>query len=180
MRNPEKGAVVRVIGLMGVIARHGGGGLYYLLTDIHGLMASVREDFRAPLDQENVRPPLRPTMPYGKWTCADGREVLFNRDYRPIWERRNGGNATQGVPYEWVAFERQEGFYDDGDTPWRDRRALAKCQAILNAWGAPPSLTPPRQQWLDYLHEAERCDFRLTLNGPRHARKLQAEHAAQM
>jgi hypothetical protein len=25
--------------------------------------------------------------PYGCWTCADGREVLFNRTYHPIYER---------------------------------------------------------------------------------------------
>jgi hypothetical protein len=25
--------------------------------------------------------------PYGKWTCADGREVLFNRLYWPILQR---------------------------------------------------------------------------------------------
>jgi hypothetical protein len=22
--------------------------------------------------------------PYGKWTCEDGREILFNRYYKPI------------------------------------------------------------------------------------------------
>jgi hypothetical protein len=28
--------------------------------------------------------------PYGMWTCADSRQVLFNRRYRPILERRPG------------------------------------------------------------------------------------------
>ena len=26
--------------------------------------------------------------PYGRWTCADGRQVLFNRGYNPIWSWR--------------------------------------------------------------------------------------------
>ena len=25
-------------------------------------------------------------LPYGMWTCADGREVLFNRFYEPIMQ----------------------------------------------------------------------------------------------
>jgi hypothetical protein len=29
----------------------------------------------------------RNDLPYGKWTCPDGREVLFNRFYEPIWQR---------------------------------------------------------------------------------------------
>ena len=24
-------------------------------------------------------------LPYGRWRCADGREVLFNRGYTPLW-----------------------------------------------------------------------------------------------
>ena len=30
---------------------------------------------------------LHSWLPYGRWRCADGREVLFNRFYEPIWER---------------------------------------------------------------------------------------------
>ncbi|PMD86649.1 hypothetical protein BWI97_26210 [Siphonobacter sp. BAB-5405] len=29
--------------------------------------------------------PMRLYIPYGKWSCEDGSEVLFNRDYQPLW-----------------------------------------------------------------------------------------------
>jgi hypothetical protein len=39
----------------------------------------------------------RARCPYGLWTCPDGREVLFNRDYRSVLERRGGRvTAAQG------------------------------------------------------------------------------------
>jgi hypothetical protein len=41
-------------------------------------------------------------LPYGKWTCPDGREVLFNRDYKPILERMPGQPAKPADPTEWV------------------------------------------------------------------------------
>lgn len=43
-----------------------------------------------------------PLMPYGAWRCADGREVLFNRGYYPIFERRPGGEAMRADPDEWI------------------------------------------------------------------------------
>ena len=43
-----------------------------------------------------------PLMPYGAWQCADGREVLFNRGYRPILERRPGADSIPADPDEWI------------------------------------------------------------------------------
>src|SRR4051812_34435506 len=37
-------------------------------------------------------------LPFGKWTCADGREVLYNRDYVALWQRRPGEPAEQADP----------------------------------------------------------------------------------
>ena len=39
---------------------------------------------------------------YGRWRCRDGREVLFNRGYRPLWERRPGQPVAIANPKEWV------------------------------------------------------------------------------
>jgi hypothetical protein len=52
-------------------------------------------------------------MPYGICYCADGREVLFNRDYVPICERYPGQSAKMADPTEWVPKVRQEWFYED-------------------------------------------------------------------
>lgn len=57
-------------------------------------------------------------LPYGKWTCADGREVLFNRAYFPLYEKMPGEPPTfVRPPYQHVPFVRQEWFYDDGNSP---------------------------------------------------------------
>jgi hypothetical protein len=74
----------------------------------------------------------RDCLPYGKWTCADGREVLFNRFYEPIYQRYPQGSAEAADRNEWVPWKRQEWFYDDGDS---ERRAIKYAEAILAEWG---------------------------------------------
>lgn len=77
---------------------------------------------------------MRNDMPYGIWTCEDGREVLFNRFYEPIWERRPGEAATQADPRERVRFVKQAWLYDDGTSkPDRKNRG----NALLKSWGLP-------------------------------------------
>jgi hypothetical protein len=74
--------------------------------------------------------------PYGKWTCADGREVLFNRWYEPIWQRLPGAVwAREADPQEWVPWEKQEWFYDDGVRPERLKRKRAAI--ALSEWELP-------------------------------------------
>lgn len=68
------------------------------------------------------------------WTCADGREVLFNRRYVPLLERRPGGPVSVADPAEWVPFVRQAWFYSGEHSEAESRdRALA----ALRAWGVP-------------------------------------------
>jgi hypothetical protein len=45
---------------------------------------------------------IRWQMPYGIYYCADGREVLFDRDYVPICERLPGMFPRMADPGEWV------------------------------------------------------------------------------
>jgi hypothetical protein len=64
-----------------------------------------------------IKHSVRRTLPYGKWTCADGREVLFNREYQPIMQRKDGvvSYADHG---EWVEnIVSHEYFYDDSCDP---------------------------------------------------------------
>ena len=69
-------------------------------------------------------------LPYGAWTCGDGRVVFFNRWYEPLVERLGGGEVREADPDEWVAWVGQEWFYDDGHTEAekvaRARGALAR------------------------------------------------------
>jgi hypothetical protein len=71
-------------------------------------------------------------MPYGIWTCADGREVLFDRIYKPICDRRAGEQPKFCDPDEWVSWVKQDRFYDDSDEE-SDRRKAA--QSALVDWG---------------------------------------------
>jgi hypothetical protein len=72
-------------------------------------------------------------LPYGKWTCKDGREVLFNRFYKPLLQRTDESTAEPADPNEWVAdIDKQEWFYVD-DTPEREKRKSAI--AVLTSWG---------------------------------------------
>jgi hypothetical protein len=72
---------------------------------------------------------LRWAFPYGSWTVADG-EVLFNREYRPIWQRRTGEPA-QPIDPIWIEWIGQRWFYDDGNPPWCNRTTLRKLEEVL-------------------------------------------------
>jgi hypothetical protein len=74
-------------------------------------------------------------LPYGQWTCEDGREVLFTRRREPLWQRYPGQPATPANPDEWVrGIVARHHFYDD-QTPESAKRAAGI--AALAAWGLP-------------------------------------------
>lgn len=81
--------------------------------------------------------PMRLHLPYGKWKCADGREVLFNRDYCPIWERSPDGVVTPIEPDVYVDHEDSEFYFNDGTAPYYDNNSatVKECLSILNDWG---------------------------------------------
>jgi hypothetical protein len=61
----------------------------------------------------------------GMWTRADGRQVLFNRYYRPIYERHPGQRGpplTAAMP--WI---EQQSFFNNGN-------------ASVSYWGTPAAL----------------------------------------
>jgi hypothetical protein len=88
-------------------------------------------------------------LPYGRWVCEDGREVLFNRFYEPIWQRR-GGNAEPADCHERVGHARQSWFCTDADG---ERAKRAKAIAGLAAWGLP---VPPPPTRLNLMQRAAR------------------------
>jgi hypothetical protein len=97
--------------------------------------------------------------PYGKWTCADGREVLHNRSYMPILERRPGEQARPARPGEWVDHVDEELFFDDHTRPERHADTLARVNAVLAEWGRealPPAPPEPTRR------SAEIIPFRAT------------------
>jgi hypothetical protein len=89
----------------------------------------VKRSQRKPTKNERMRAEL----PYGIWTEADGSEVLFNRDYHPIWRRKPDGTVSRvddpirhgKMWIHWV---------NDGCTPWHDAASRKRCEAILREW----------------------------------------------
>ena len=66
---------------------------------------------------------------YGRWRCSDGREVLFNRSYRPLWERRPGQPVAMANPKEWVDWDTETFFWKDG------RGTTKRGLRLLREWG---------------------------------------------
>ena len=87
----------------------------------------------------NVRNPRWHFMAYGLWKARDGREVAFNRQYRPILQRRPGGPVEAADGDEWVRWSRLRYFYNDGHPEQEKRRR--SCAGLLAA-GWPPESVP--------------------------------------
>ena len=105
-------------------------------------VSTVRQDFKRV--DPNSTPPvcLRTTMPYGMFTCADGREVLFDRNYKPLMQRI-GGTVTAADREEWVPWVLQRFFFDDVDPPWRSAATRSRCEAVLAEWRGGPRADVP-------------------------------------
>lgn len=86
----------------------------------------------------------RRELPYGRWVCEDGREVLFNREYQPIRQRINGvvSYADRNEFVENIV--SAEMFYNDYSSPielltkhlgrglmWSRDRARASKKSLL-------------------------------------------------
>lgn len=91
---------------------------------------------RAKIASGNVSRVKRHFLPYGIWKCEGGREVLYDRRYRALLERSNGGPAILADGDEWIEnIKEQSWFYKDG-TPEQDKRKAAI--AMLKEWGIKP------------------------------------------
>ena len=75
---------------------------------------------------------IRWCMPYGLWRTADHREILFDRRYKPLVERRPDRGPELASPDEWIEdIVHQEWFYNDG-TPEPEKYVAA--YTALNRW----------------------------------------------
>jgi hypothetical protein len=79
--------------------------------------------------------PMRLYMPYGLWTLPDGSEVLFNRNYCPIWKRSPSGEVDNIAPELWVRYVKEQWYFREGTEPWFNRYSLEICQQVLQDWG---------------------------------------------
>jgi hypothetical protein len=67
--------------------------------------------------------PARMWLPYGSWILRDGSEVLFSRDYLPLW-RVTGGISERLDPWLWIKGRvSQRWFAANTEGDWWRRRA---------------------------------------------------------
>jgi hypothetical protein len=71
-----------------------------------------------------------------KW---EGREILYDRNYQPLWERDANGvvtRSTERYRFKWA----DKHFYTDADVgaaPWENAEVLKRCEDVLREWGIP-------------------------------------------
>jgi hypothetical protein len=102
---------------------------------------------------------FRLQLPYGKWTCKDGREVFFDRKYCPVCERRPGQLPQLADPTEWVRdIVKDDWIYHDGhDFPEK----LVRAQAALKEWGALDMVTTHIKARMETQKAEERASRRM-------------------
>lgn len=128
------------------------GGSIKICTDT-SLDALVAKEEVFPLaDQSMNFIPLRLFMPYGKYVCQDETEVLYNRDYRPLWKKELDGTVTPINSDAYIDHYKREGFFNEKNTPtWGNADTICKIGLpILQAWG----VENKRPQILDLLPQA--------------------------
>ena len=85
-------------------------------------------------------------MPYGMWTCADGREVLFNRFCNPIWSRAPEGAWERANRMEKVeGIVAQSWFYGD-----QEKGNAAKTRKAVKALSGRGLEVPDRSLLVDH------------------------------
>ncbi|MEI7608736.1 MAG: hypothetical protein WCJ64_15265 [Rhodospirillaceae bacterium] len=76
------------------------------------------------------------TLPYGVWVMEDGSEIIFNREYSPIWRKDPAGRVRQ-MEHEWVRGARKRRYLCRG-LGVTDPKTRASMAAILRRWTAEP------------------------------------------
>lgn len=67
-----------------------------------------------------IRYAARRMLPYGRWTLDDGREVIFNREYQPIYSCMPGEPSVFCNHADFIDdIAKVEYFYDDYNSPVR-------------------------------------------------------------
>lgn len=80
--------------------------------------------------------PLRLWLPYGWWTLTDGSEILFSRDYKPLWKIYPSGTVERTPSSLWVTgIQDQRWFTKETGTPWYRGEAKMAAENRLRVRG---------------------------------------------
>lgn len=73
--------------------------------------------------------PPRLWMPYGRWVEEDGSEVLFSRDYFPLWRIRTGSSPERLDPSEIIKYQSRKYFWHM--PPWEPKGNYERCLNLI-------------------------------------------------
>jgi hypothetical protein len=92
-------------------------------------------EFQSPRNPPPLFLPMRLYLPYGYWVEEDGAQVLFSRDYKPMWLLRPGQKPERLEP--WLPIKRREQVFlsDDLWLPWQSPTLKTNLEAYLAASG---------------------------------------------
>jgi hypothetical protein len=88
--------------------------------DVSGILSVLSSNGKADgreLAAFTIKHTARRILPYGMWTCKDGSEVIFNRNYQPIIHRVNGEDSYIDSN-KWIHdIVETKMFYNDANAP---------------------------------------------------------------
>jgi hypothetical protein len=87
-------------------------------------------------------------FPCGLWITGDGREVMIDAGYKPIWQRLLDGGVEPANPDAWVEdIVRREHFFDDWPPLHLQYDNLKRLRAVMLAWRASTAHAERRSEW---------------------------------
>jgi hypothetical protein len=102
-----------------------------------GVVSRMPDEYSVMRDQTKAAffVPMRTYLPYGTYFCKDGSEVLFSRDYCPLWKKHPSGEVADISPDEKINYEEQKWFFTDCNIPPNNKQTFEKCLSVLDQWG---------------------------------------------
>lgn len=92
-------------------------------------------EYLSPRTAPDLFLPMRLYMPYGIWTETDGSQVVFSRDYKPMWRLRTCQPTERLVPWLHINFVREELLWPAAQTPWTSENLSSRLYEFLNQNG---------------------------------------------
>jgi hypothetical protein len=93
-------------------------------------------------------------FPWAHWRSMDGRMILVDRAYNPIWQRLRNGVVEPADPSEWIKIYDSEYLFDPTKRKplWQHYESMKRLRAILVEWQLIlPNRAERTAQWQAFL-----------------------------